>query len=386
MQKTSKYALIAAFAVLFTQCQTISTGNTVGQLPALSNPLRVRVAIARETALNRKDIKAVRALLRFAEAFRKEDTSVSEAEFTHELEKIERHLGIAASTPADHNTLACPAVFVPQRLYANISYADDTAYIDPQRTLDIYTPTGATKAPVLIWIHGGGLTGGDKAHPGLTLIKPDFFLSYGFVFVSVNYRLMPDHVYPTFMNDAARAVAWIHDNISDFGGDPGRINLIGHSAGAHIASLLATNQSFLENYGKETSIIKSVLSLDIASYDFARRLKQMGEERRSTLYVKAFGDDERTWIEASPARQIEPGEQLPAFLLLYAGDHHEAELMRKENEEFFKQLKHLGVTTALYEAPGRTHESLNLRIGFHDDPASREIIAFLSRIGMINRR
>ena len=197
---------------------------------------------------------------------------------------------------------------------------------------------------------------------------------------------MPDHVYPTFMNDAAQAVAWIHDNIADFGGDPERLNLIGHSAGAHISSLMATNQSFLQRQDKPPGIIKSVLSLDIASYDMARRLKQMGAERKSTLYIKAYGDGEKVWIEASPARQIEPKEELPPFLLLYSGNHHDAALLRAENEAFFKQLKNHGTATRLYEAADRTHESVNLKIGFRGDPASQEIISFLKEIGMVEPR
>jgi acetyl esterase/lipase len=348
---------------------------------ALSDALAHRVANAREVALERKDIKAVRALLRVAGAFPDQSAYANETQLAGELLKVEEHLGITESeAPAG---APAPAVFVPHQLHADIHYTGDVEALNPQQTLDIYSPAEAVKAPVLIWIHGGGLTGGDKAHPGLTLIKPDFFLAHGFVFVSVNYRLMPDHVYPAFMNDAAQAVAWIHNNITKFGGDPEKLNLIGHSAGAHIASLMATNQSFLERQGKARDIIKSVLSLDIASYDIARRLKEMGSERASTLYMKAYGDEERVWIEASPARQIEPQEGLPAFLLLYAGNHHDAALMRAENEAFFKQLEDHGTTTRLYEAADRTHESVNLRIGFRGDPASHEIISFLREIGMV---
>lgn len=375
------------FLAIFFFC--LDTPTAYGQptaadrVPTLSDALARRVANAREIALDRKDIKAVRALLRVAGTFRDQPTSTNETQLAGELLKIEEYLGITgAAAPTE---TPAPAVFLPHRLHADINYAGDEAAVNPQKTLDIYSPAEAMNAPVLIWIHGGGLTGGDKAHPGLTLIKPDFFLAHGFVFVSVNYRLMPDHVYPTFMNDAAQAVAWIHNNIAKFGGDPQKLNLIGHSAGAHISSLMATNQSFLERQGKARDIIKSVLSLDIASYDIARRLKQMGPERMSTLYVKAYGDDERVWIEASPARQIEPNEKLPPFLLLYAGDHHDAALMRAENELLFRQLKDHGVTTRIYEAADRTHETVNLKIGFRSDPASREIILFLNEIGMVER-
>lgn len=361
-----------------------SQGAAADGIRTLSDALAHRVAIAREIALERKDIQAVRALLRAAGAFRDQSASANETQLARELLKVEEHLGITESNaPAEAPT---PAVFVPHQLHANLSYTDNGSAGGPQQTLDIYSPTEAMKAPVLIWIHGGGLTGGDKAHPGLTLIKPDFFLAHGFVFVSVNYRLMPDHVYPAFMNDAAQAVAWIHNNIARFGGDPDKLNLIGHSAGAHIWSLMATNQSFLQRQGKAPNIIKSVLSLDIASYDIARRLKQMGAERKSTLYIKAYGDDEKVWVEASPARQIEPKEELPPFLLLYAGNHHEASLMRAENEMFFKQLKNHGASGRLYEAANRTHESVNLKIGFRGDPASNEIISFLKEIGMVEPR
>lgn len=344
---------------------------------ALSDALRQRIANVREAALEKKDIKAVQALCRIAEIVRDESHSVNQTQLERELVKIEERLGITESNTATEHLDSC--ALVPQRLYADINYASDNAAVDPHRTLDIYSPSGAVNAPVLVFIHGGGLTGGDKAHPGITLIKPDFFLAQGFVFISVNYRLMPEHVYPTFMNDAAQAIAWIHNNVTKYGGDPAKLNLMGHSAGAHIASLMATNQSFLERQGKTRDIIKSVVSLDIASYDLARRLKEMGPERKSTLYIQAYGEDENTWIEGSPARQIEADEEIPPFLLVYAADHQEGAVMRSENESFFKKLNEHGVAVKLHAAADRTHESVNLKIGFRGDPASKEIMSFLSK-------
>src|SRR6187431_387390 len=109
------------------------------------------------------------------------------------------------------------------------------AYADPaheRQVLDIYAPPGAKNLPVVFWIHGGGWQTGDKSS---VQEKPRAFVERGFVFVSTNYRLLPKVEMETIIRDVAKSLGWVHHNIGQHGGDPNRILVMGHSAGAQLA-------------------------------------------------------------------------------------------------------------------------------------------------------
>ncbi|MDX1973729.1 MAG: alpha/beta hydrolase, partial [Candidatus Sumerlaeia bacterium] len=99
-----------------------------------------------------------------------------------------------------------------------------------RQKLDVYVPKGevATPKPVMVFIHGGGWTIGDKRH---IQEQPAHFTSKGMVYVTINYRLGPDYIHPALVEDCAEAIAWVHDHIGEYGGDPGKIFVMGHSAG-----------------------------------------------------------------------------------------------------------------------------------------------------------
>src|SRR5438874_10003055 len=103
-----------------------------------------------------------------------------------------------------------------QRVTRDIPYA--TAH--ERQMLDIYAPDGAKNLPVVFWIHGGGWQAGDKA--GMKT-KPQAFMDKGFVFVSTNYRLLPDVDMGTLIRDVAKSFRWMHDHIAEHGGDPRRV-------------------------------------------------------------------------------------------------------------------------------------------------------------------
>jgi len=116
----------------------------------------------------------------------------------------------------------------------------------PRRTLDVYAPRDARSAPVVVFFYGGGWETGSKAmyrFVGAALAARDV------VVVIPDYRLHPEVRFPAFMDDAAAAVAWTRANAADFGGDPRRLFLMGHSAGGHIAALLALDPEYLQSVG-----------------------------------------------------------------------------------------------------------------------------------------
>src|SRR5215212_6782759 len=111
------------------------------------------------------------------------------------------------------------------------------AYAEPaheRQILDVYAPAGAKNLPVVFWIHGGGWQAGNKSE---VQEKPRVFTGRGFVFVSTNYRLLPAADMETIIRDCAKSLGWVHANIAKHGGDPQRIIVGGHSAGAQLAAL-----------------------------------------------------------------------------------------------------------------------------------------------------
>lgn len=142
----------------------------------------------------------------------------------------------------------------------------DIAYgADPRQTLDVYTPhTTGGPAPMLVFFYGGGWTSGHRQDYGFAAHA---FAARGFVTVVPDYRLAPQNPYPAFVQDAASAVRWAHDHAAQYGGDPSRIVLVGHSAGGYLAVMLAMDDDFLKAAGVDFSIIKGAVGLS-GPYNF----------------------------------------------------------------------------------------------------------------------
>src|SRR4051812_12949194 len=127
-----------------------------------------------------------------------------------------------------------------QDVQSNIRYATDG---HERHVLDVYSPKGAKNLPVVFWIHGGGWQAGDKTS---VQQKPQAFVEHGFVFVSTNYRLLPEVDMGTIIRDIAKSMHWVHDHISEYGGDPKRLLVMGHSAGAQLAAIISIDERYLK--------------------------------------------------------------------------------------------------------------------------------------------
>lgn len=136
---------------------------------------------------------------------------------------------------------------------------------DRRQTLDIYRPRGASGAlPVVFFIYGGSWNSGTKEDYAFV---GHAFAAKGYVTVIADYRLVPNVRYPAFVEDDARALAWTYRNIARYGGDPSRLFVAAHSAGAYNALMLAADPRFLEDQGLSTHIIRAVAGLS-GPYDF----------------------------------------------------------------------------------------------------------------------
>ncbi len=129
----------------------------------------------------------------------------------------------------------------------------------PRQTLDVYRPAGASQnAGVVVFFYGGDWQEGTKEDYRFVA---QAICSQGFVAVMPDYRLYPDVTFPAFVNDGAQAVRWTHDHAAEFGGDPRKIFLMGHSAGAYIAAMLTLNGEYLAAVGLDRSNVRAAATL-----------------------------------------------------------------------------------------------------------------------------
>ena len=210
---------------------------------------------------------------------------------------------IAACSP-----LALINTFTPADTYRA---QRDIAYgaLERQR-LDVYVPARQPRnAPVILYFYGGNWNSGAKADYQFV---GEAFASRGFVTVIADYRLYPQVRFPDFLHDSARAFAWAHANIAGHGGDPARIFVGGHSAGAYNAAMLAFAPAYLNAAGVAPGAIKGLFGL-AGPYDF---IPLTGEVTKA---VFGFPDTPR---DTQPINFIPPttGTRLPPVLLLTAPD------------------------------------------------------------------
>ncbi|HLG87798.1 MAG TPA: alpha/beta hydrolase [Alphaproteobacteria bacterium] len=148
----------------------------------------------------------------------------------------------------------------------DLTITRDVAYgTDARQRLDIYAPKSRSGAlPVIIFFHGGAWQSGDRAD---YLFAAAAFAAKGAVVAIPDYRVYPTVTFPGFLADSAQATAWVHQNIGRWGGDRRNIFLIGHSAGAYNAVMLALDEEYLENAGLSTEDIAGAVGIS-GPYDF----------------------------------------------------------------------------------------------------------------------
>lgn len=256
---------------------------------------------------------------------------------------------------------------------------DEIEGVDPNLlSLDFYVPNDdATDRPVMIMIHGGGWRGGDKASPGMVGAKRNHFVGHGYIYCSINYRLSPREqgtdgvAHPDHVEDCAKAIAWIHDHIAEHGGDPDNMHLMGHSAGGHLAALVATNERFLEAVGKDLSIIKTNVLLDPGAIDIPGYIEHTGGRRMSQSYYHVFGEDEAALIDASPYAHVAPDKGIPRTVFFYSGERMILDLLAPK---FTSALTEVGAPAKAVDMVVLDHGQINAHIGMIGDPMTELIM------------
>ena len=264
-----------------------------------------------------------------------------------------------------------------QKLTGNIPYVENG---HERHVLDIYTQEGSAgkSLPVMFWIHGGGWQAGDKSDVAL---KPKVLTERGFVFVSTNYRLLPEVEMDALTGDVVGSLGWVHRNIGKYGGDPTRIFVGGHSAGAQLAALICVDDRYLKKEGVPFDVLKGCVPVDGDTYDIPKII--MTAEHRQTIYGgkmytfghrQKFGNDPEKHIDCSAVTHVAKGKGIPPFLLLYFSGNPNT---RAQAQRLESVLKAAEIPVKAYGKRDSNHSRLNNDLGKPDDPATVELYKFL---------
>lgn len=284
------------------------------------------------------------------------------------------HLASAAAQQVSASEAAQQAILsAGVTLVSNIQYASHAGVAPERQSLDVYARPGISRAPVVLFVHRGSWQTGDKRAVGL---KPIPFAAAGYVTVATNYRFRPDASISEMAADIAAAVAWIRANIERFGGDPDRIALMGHSAGAHLVAVVGANTDFLNAAGVPPDSIIGVVPLDTGPYDVKLQLQTSGRESSyGKMLHMVFGEDPEVWKHVSPADNI--GPKTPPFLVVSSDNRGDSE---SQAHRLVNLLNAAGVKAEWFMAKGLNHNGVNTAIGPAYNDLTRKVVGFLADV------
>jgi arylformamidase len=266
--------------------------------------------------------------------------------------------------------LVSPVFAADPRIQRDVAYAEPR---NERQMLDVYSPAEGKNHPIIVWIHGGGWRGGNKN--GVEK-KSQAFVDRGFVFVSTTYRFLPNVTVKEMTGDIAKAIHWVHDHSNDFGGDPNTIFVMGHSAGAHLAALVCTDDSYLQAEGLSLAIIRGCVPIDVSVYDIPKRLKDGGSVSPAT-FIGIFGKAEELQRELSPAAHVARDKHIPPFLILHVADRADT---KAQSHWFADKLNEAGVSATVVAAEGKTHNTIGSDLGLPDDKPTEAVFEFLEGV------
>jgi acetyl esterase/lipase len=260
-------------------------------------------------------------------------------------------------------TAAAPPNGAAVRTQKDLTYFAGPAEEAESHRLDLYLPAGKRDFPFLLFIHGGGWSKGrrqDFAFVG------ERFARQGVGVAIADYRLTPAVRHPEHVRDVARAFGWLVAHAKEFGGDPKRLYLAGHSAGAHMVSLLAADPKYLEAEGLTAESVRAVIGISGPYW------------LPNGLYDEVFGRNGAQRADAFPVNHVgrHPGQRLPPFLLLHADrDLPGLELAAKLMQS---ALGLANTEVKLRQVKDRDHDSILNRLSDPGDRAAALIMEFIA--------
>ncbi|MGM9511185.1 alpha/beta hydrolase [Larkinella sp. GY13] len=249
--------------------------------------------------------------------------------------------------------------------------ADAPDFDAERQVLDVYAPKqkAARPFPVVVFIHGGNWDSGSKnlySFIGRRLAKQEM------VAVIINYRLSPAVLVPGMADDCVRAVLWTSQHIAEFGGDPNRIFVMGHSAGGGLAALLTTDDRLFQKFGLAQNPIKGAILDDPAGlnmFDYLQKMEYPNDEQ----YLVPFGKDSTVWRAMSAHYQVTSASPP---MLIYAGSRTYPSIA-SSTQKFHERLRELGVKHDYKVLPGKKHVGMVTQLYWQNNLIYRELRTFV---------
>lgn len=267
-------------------------------------------------------------------------------------------------------------IFYAYFIYAGVKKEKDLAYADKgeRNLLDVYFPKDTQiSKDVIVFIHGGSWRSSSK--------DTYWFLGNNFarknkVVVIINYPLSPKAQYQEMAFDCAKAVKWVTENIKKYGGNPDRIFVMGHSAGAHLGALINQDEQYFKKAGIKNPI-KGMILNDAFGLNIDEYMRTQINTGDSYMpgFLQVFGNDERNWIKASPINHIS-GIQNP-YLMFIGGKTYPS--IKRESPFFHQSLLASNKKALIIEVKGKKHIGMLTQMIFGWNKLYDEILDFMSK-------
>jgi len=253
----------------------------------------------------------------------------------------------------------------------DISYTNDTQ--NERNRLDVYYSNKDSNRDVLVFVFGGAWESGRKetySYLGRNFVRK------GLVCVIINYNLSPNSIYK-MSQDCTAAVIWVHQNIFNYGGNPNRIFLMGHSAGGHMIALINSDPRFFSQYRIKNPIYGIIL-LDAFGLDMYEYLSQPSSrnDRYYNTFIQVFSNDPQNWKRASPMKYWKNIRN--PYLILVGGRTYPS--IQIQNRRLFRKLTNSQqAPVEFYEIPGRKHAAMVAYMFFSGNQQYDIILNFMRR-------
>ncbi|MVM31395.1 alpha/beta fold hydrolase [Spirosoma sp. HMF4905] len=265
------------------------------------------------------------------------------------------------------------AISFNSRRTKDVAYVPATSpdFNAERHLLDIYTPRSksATARPVVVFIHGGAWNSGSK---NIYFIIGRRLAKQGVVAVVINYRLAPAVEVPAMADDCARAVLWTSQHIAEYGGDPNRIFVMGHSAGGGLAALVATDDQLFAKFGSAKNPIKGAILDDpggLDMFDYLSKMQYPGDDS----YLVPFGKKPDVWHAVSPIYYLRT-DSPP--VLMYAGEKTYPGIA-SSTRRFNERLQALGIKHEFTVLSGKEHIPMVTQLFWKNNIIYRDLLKFV---------
>lgn len=262
------------------------------------------------------------------------------------------------------------------RVVKDVRYV--TGSEDPKHLLDLYLPKDRTGFPVVVFIHGGYWTSGDRRYyAGFTGLYGTIGIALarnGIGAVMPSYRLGPRSGIDAQLDDLIAVLRWCREQIARHGGDARRMVIFGHSAGGHLTALLASDAGLVARVS-DGGAIRGYIPMS-AIFDLGDMAAQAKPSFNEKVTVPVFGRERDRLIRYSPVRHFRSG--LPPFLILVGAEDYP--YLRAQSRSSADRLRGLGVSVDLLEVAGYSHTDMVLKVGGSSDRITEPVVSFVRRV------